>query len=300
MTNTQQKAYEAIQRKEQYAAVELLQNENQNDAVTLSMLGHAYFGLGDFESAYDVFQKLYYDPNLVSDEFDLTQPEKADPLGNMVFQAMEQSQTLDLLSRVPKNPDMNYPQSNEDAEEDFPEFLEYQAFIDRMRRAGGGNPERIHQLLIAELKKMLETGDPAQEARVNYYKAESNLATGRYVEAALEYLEAASLESKALYYGFAGNMFFKFAMQNEQWEYLVPASVLTHRAIRIDPKCAKWYFNEAMILFMITKLLSPQEIFLSSAEFYAQKALSVLRPDQRRLRNTIEQWMEELRRNGAF
>lgn len=250
-------------------------------------LGTAYYYLGRFEQANEIFKKLYFDENIYKYKLCGRTPKEFAPLGEVLFEMLENSGGNELLNKLPQYMNYNYKQSIErGSDESYEEYREFHELLMRCMNVNGVFNELAEGLFRDELAKMRESKDIEIVAKSYFFEAELWFGVKKYFNAYDFYLEAAITEgSKALYYGYAGNMLYKVAvedMSNIDYSLLIGASILTYRAIDLDYNNAKWHFNEGLILLIMGKE------FLTTAKNEFMIADEVLRPDQFRLKKEVD------------
>jgi tetratricopeptide (TPR) repeat protein len=273
----------------------------------LSMLGQAYFFMGKFEQAYETYQKLYFNPNVCSERLCNKAPEEYDPLGKTIFEVLELSNGKHLMDILPEytNMDFEYLQSIETSDEQYEEYKEFVSLRNYYENTFDKNDKTDFYMFFNKLKEMEESQNVKEVAKSYFFEGEIWFSGGDFKKAFACYLEAAKTEvSKALYYGYAGNMLMKETQKNEDNLFLrIPASILTSRAIDLDYNNAKWHFNEGFILASLGKIFSVNgqinKAFIKSAIHEMKVAQYVLRSDQLQLRKEVEKGLHILQ-NAYF
>lgn len=283
---------------EYYDALELLKNENRQECEILSMLGQAYFNIGRFEQAYETYQKLYYDKDVYTYRMCGKTPEEFDSFGKIVFEVLEQSGGKSIMNRLPKYMDFEYEQSIEASDEQYEESREYISLLERCNKSSSVSSDKDY-MLQHTLDEMYKSKDAKIVAKSCFFKGEGFCLCDDYENAFHCYMDAAIIgASKALYYGYAGNMLMKMTQRGENLLLRVVASILTYRAIDLDFNNARWHLNESMILVSLGILFSANRQmnmnFIRSAVHEISIAKQVLRPDQWQLKQSVEHWIQKL------
>lgn len=273
----------------------ILKNENMHDLKASSMLAMSLFYLGDFEESYN----MYWTNKLGEHTL-----ETFDPFGETVKMILEETgnnELINLFSYIIKN---DYPQNKEDSNERYPEFYQYNFFlqqcIDEANSIGVSSNVYFNQ----KLQRLFDSGDSVKIAQAHYIKAELALVDNNFNEAIGFYLQASITEKhRAIYYGYCGNILYKTVLQNpdDSITELISASILTWRAIKLDENNARWHYYEGMILLMLgmwfNKVKQPYKGFMYSSEMELKKALSLLRNDQLGLKKAIEDILRVVEKN---
>lgn len=287
---------QAMENGEFYKAVNALREDDQSNPEVLAMLGQAYYSMGRFEEAYHILSKLYYGDGVDTESMGCDRKDYH-PVCKKLLQIITNLGIRDVTYNLPKQMDATYPQSMERADESYVECEEFQTFLEQCVERAGNNMEEATKLLNEEIIALIKSDERKKMAKAWFYKAELAFRRKDYMTASQLYSKAANAEvSKALYYGYAGNMIMR--IQKVQPAYMGIASVFTTRAIDLDKDNAKWHLNQAMILMSLSQILGDNgkydQSMLKAAKEQLEEARFVLRPDQEAVKGHIERITKQL------
>ncbi|WPK11505.1 O-linked GlcNAc transferase [Lysinibacillus louembei] len=140
-----------------------------------------------------------------------------------------------------------------------------------------------------QLEEIARTGTDEERAQSFFTQAQLFLYAHHYNESVHCFLQAVKCQpNKALYYGLA-------AQTMQRLDY-TPFEILGYleRAIDLDDKNARWYWNRALVLMELYKDLQ-QDAFLEQALIALEQAQSSCRTEQKSLRAAIENTVENMR-----
>ncbi|WP_107841423.1 O-linked GlcNAc transferase [Metasolibacillus meyeri] len=140
-----------------------------------------------------------------------------------------------------------------------------------------------------QLEELAHTGTDTERAQSFFTQAQLFLFAHHYSESVYCFLQAVNYNpNKAVYYGLA-------AQTMQRLDY-TPFELLGYleRAIELDDKNARWYWNRSLILMELYKNLQ-HDAFLEQALIALEQAQSYCRDEQQSLRSAIENTVENMR-----
>jgi tetratricopeptide (TPR) repeat protein len=179
-------------------------------------------------------------------------------------------------------PTKNLLQSVERPNETYEEYDE----VEKLRAI---EDEAIFQQAMQQLEQDARTGSEERKAQSFFVQGHLFLMAHHYDESVHCFMQAVKHNpNKALFYGICGQ-----TMQRFNWS---PFDVLPYleRAIELDPKNARWYWNQSFVLTQLFKDLQV-EAFLENALIALEKATALCRKDQLSLRNGIDSALENMK-----
>ena len=179
-------------------------------------------------------------------------------------------------------PTMQIPQSVERANESYVEYDE----VEQLRAI---KDEQQFSAMVKQLEQDARTGSVERKAQSFYVQGHLFLMAHQYDESVHCFMEAVKHNpNKALFYGMAGQTMHRF-----NWSPF-DVSVYLERAIELDPKNARWYWNKTLVLTQLYKDLNA-DLFLENALITIEKAIETCREDQVSLRNGIDSTLENMK-----
>lgn len=172
-------------------------------------------------------------------------------------------------------------QSQERADETYPE-------MDEVSAIRAIKEEAAFSARIQELERMTKEGNEEEKAMSFFTQGQLFLFAHHYDESVHCLIQAVKYNpDKAVYYGIAAQTMHRFSYP--------PFEVLGYleRAIELDSKNARWYWNKSLVLTTLYKDLQ-KEMFLENALIALEKAQSLLREDQKSLKSAIDNTFETM------
>lgn len=163
------------------------------------------------------------------------------------------------------------------------------AELDEVEEIRSIQEERAFSLRMKHLERDAREADAERKAQSFFVQGQLFLMAHHYDESVHCLMQAVKHNpNKAVYYGIAGQTMNRF-----NWSPF-ESMIYIERAIKLDPKNARWYWNKALILTQLYKDLQ-EEPFLENALIALDKAGVCCREGQISLKNGILTTVENMK-----